>query len=71
MNKETHDLRKMKPKREIQKDKADYLLECEKKVNYEQINIYAPITYESKFDCCISIKGFTTNIEKMYQPFFL
>ena len=44
----------MKPKREIQKDKADYLLECEKKVNYEpQINIYVHITYESKFDCCI------------------
>ena len=32
LNKETYDLRKMKPKRETQKDKADYLLECEKKV---------------------------------------
>jgi len=31
LNKETSDLRKMKPKREMQKDKADYLLECEKK----------------------------------------
>jgi len=31
LNKETQDLRKMKPKREMQKDKADYLLECEKK----------------------------------------
>ena len=33
----------MKPKREMQKDKADYLLECEKKVfHYLKVFVTSP-----------------------------